>query len=103
MDHFTDYAAAGNACLAAEEQAEREAARIRAALDAAWQDPQKLADACDAERVQDWLRAVRSAHDRATRDGAASSLVDAIDAALMADPMFDQWVREVGQENDEPA
>ncbi|MDE3038752.1 MAG: hypothetical protein KGJ21_09935 [Pseudomonadota bacterium] len=98
MDHFTDYAAAGNACLAAEEQAEREAARIGATLDEAWRDANKLADACDTERVQDWLRITRSASDNTLRAAAAANLIDAIDAALMSDPMFDIWILETAQD-----
>ena len=98
MDYFKTHAAAGNACLAVEEQQERRSGCINKAITDAWEDSNKLADACDAEAVQYWLRRIRWECSIESRSSSAKELVSAIENAFTRDPMFDQWVQEAKQE-----
>lgn len=98
MDYFKTYAAAGNACLAAEEAMDRRSALIDKAIADAWEDSNKLADACDAAAVQYWLRRIRWECSIDSRSSSAKELVGAIESAFIADPMFDTWVQDAQQE-----
>ena len=100
MDYFKSYQSAGNACLAVEEREEHRCACFDKAIADAWEDSNKLADACDSEQVQRWLRELHADVKKEDEEQvylSASFLDAAIEQAFINDPMFDQWVQEAKQ------
>ncbi len=68
--------------------------RLRA-LEDAWADDKKLADACDSEQVLRWLRKTRTGLiGHATKAYIAEMLEQEISIAFQADPSFSDWCDE---------
>ncbi len=70
------------------------ACRLRA-LENAWADDAKLADACDSSAVLHWLRRTRSGlNTRAAQADVAAMIERTITEALESDPSFSDWCDE---------
>ena len=65
------------------------------ALEAAWADDNKLADACDNPTVQRWLRRTRSGLNTIPAQAHVATMIErTITAAFEADPSFADWCDE---------